>query len=59
MNGRASAIATHNVATFPAARDFKVEVITPSVMRFADAITDREYRLPVIRINGREVTLPP
>ena len=33
MNGRASAIVTHNLRDFlPAARDFEIEVITPGVM---------------------------
>src|SRR6202166_1243642 len=33
VNGRASAIVTHNVRDFlPAARDFKIEVVTPGVM---------------------------
>ena len=33
VNGRASAIVTHNVRDFlPAARDFEIEVITPGVM---------------------------
>ena len=33
VNGRASAIVTHNVRDFlPAARDFEIEVVTPGVM---------------------------
>jgi putative PIN family toxin of toxin-antitoxin system len=33
VNGRAPAIVTHNVRDFlPAARDFKIEVLTPSIM---------------------------